>query len=89
LLDQLQQHAIEQQVGHFVPVSDRVQALHGQVVGVVARLARLSRPRDQRVTQALAHFLLLFVEHLLRHLLPGEAQVARHRDHPQADVASG
>jgi hypothetical protein len=39
--------------------------------------------------QALPHFLRLDVEDLLRHLLPGEAQVAGHGDHPQTDRAAG
>src|SRR5207249_3245607 len=33
--------------------------------------------------KTLTDFLSLLIEHLLRHLLPGEAQVSRHRDHAQ------
>ena len=39
--------------------------------------------------QALADLLRLLVQHLLRHLLPREAQVALHGDHAQADDAAG
>ena len=65
-----------------------MQALHGQIVGIVAALARLRGPVDQRGVQALADLLRLLVEHLLRHLFPGEAQVALHGDHAQADDAA-
>jgi len=38
--------------------------------------------------EALAHLLRLCIQHLLRHLFPGKAEVALHRDHPQADAPS-
>ena len=76
-------HAVAQQVRHLIPVADGMQTLRRQVVGVVAALARLLRPVDQRGVQALAHLLRLLVEQLLRHLLPGKAQVARHGDEAQ------
>ena len=82
---QVAQHAVAQQVGHLVPVADRVQALGRQVVGVVAALAHALRPADERGVQALLHLLRLLVEQLLRHLLPGKAQIARHGHQAQAD----
>ena len=36
--------------------------------------------------QALAHFLRLLVEQLLRHFLPRKAQIAHHRHQPQSDI---
>ncbi len=81
---QVAQHAVEQHVGHLIPVAHRVQALGGQVVGVVAALAHALRPADQRGVQALLHLLRLLVELLLGHLLPGEAQIARHGHQAQA-----
>ena len=45
--------------------------------------ARVLGPGDQRRVQALAHFLRLLVQSLLRHFLPGEPQIARHGNHPQ------
>ena len=86
---QLGQHAVAQQVGDFVPVADRVQALLRQVVGVVAAFAHASRPADQRSVQAVEHLLRLLVEQLLRHFFPGKAQVARHGDQAQADDPAG
>src|SRR4051812_20411797 len=35
-----------------------------------------------------ANFLLLFVEHLLRHFLPGEAKVANHRHEAETDATA-
>ena len=88
LRQQARQHAVAQQVRHLVPVTDRMQALQRQIVGVVAAFAGLPRPADQRGVQALAHLLRLLVEQLLRHLLPGETQVAHHGHHPQPDGAA-
>src|SRR5674476_1080410 len=66
-----------------------MQALHRQIVRIVGPLARLRGPLDERGVQALADLLRLLVQHLLRHLFPGEAQVALHGDHAQADDAPG
>ncbi len=77
--------AVAQQVRHLVPVADGVEALERQVVGVVGGLAGGAGPADERRAEALAHLLLLLVEDLLGHLLPGEAQVAHGGDEPQAD----
>ena len=64
---------------------DGMKALPRRVVGVVGPLAGLLGPADQCRAEAVADFLLLFVEHLMGKLLPGEPQVAGHGDHPQAD----
>ena len=82
-------HAVAQQIGHLEPVADRVQALRWEVVGVIAALAGGARPVEERGAEAVAHFLLLLVQPLLRHLLPKKAQVAHHRNHAQTDGPAG
>ena len=72
-------------IGHFVPVTDRMQTLRRQVVGVVAAFAHLLRPADQCRVQAILHLLRLLVQLLLRHLLPGETQITRHGHKAQAN----
>ena len=62
-----------------------MQALEREVVGVVAGLAGGFRPAEQGGAQRVADFLLLHVEHLLGHFLPGEAQVADGGHGAQAD----
>ena len=62
------------------------QALSRQIVCVVAAFARLQRPGDEGGAGAVAHLLCLLIEQLLRHLFPGEAKVARHRNQAQPDV---
>ena len=68
---------------------DGVQALKREIAGVIARLPRAARPADEGGAEGIAHFLLLFVERLLRHFLPGKAQVALCGNHPQPDGATG
>ena len=70
LRQQSSQDAIAQNIRDLVPMADRMEALERRVVRIIVRLACTARPMDQRVTQAIAHFLLLFVKHLLRHLFP-------------------
>src|SRR5258706_5774737 len=57
----------------------RVQALQRQVISVIARLTGTSCPTDQGLPQAVTHFLLLFIQQLLRHLFPHESQVTNGR----------
>ena len=57
-------------------MADRMQALVGQVIGVIAGFAHLVRPADQGGVQAVAHFLLLFVEQLVRRFFPSEPEIA-------------
>src|SRR5437588_10950466 len=64
---------------------DRMEALDRDIVGIIAGLARCARPVDKSGTQTVADFLLLFVKHLLRHLLPGEPEISHRGDHAQAD----
>ena len=61
-----------------------VHALVGNVVGVVGTFTRCPRPIDQSGSQALAYFLLLFVQDLLGGFFPQKTQVASCRNHPQA-----
>ena len=70
-------------------MADGMQALQRQVVNVVIPLARFPGPTDERGVQAVAHFLLLFIEHFLRHFLPLKTQIAHHGDHPQPDRMAG
>ena len=79
------QRAVAEHVGHLEPVAGGVQALQRHVVGVVVAAAGRFGPADERGVQALADLLGLHVEDLLRHFLPGKAQVAGHGHHPQAD----
>src|SRR5207302_6725551 len=64
---------------------DRMEALDRDIVGIIAGLARCARPVDKSGTQTVADFLLLFVKHLLRHLLPGEPEISHRGDNAQAD----
>ena len=89
LTEQRGERAVAQHVGDFVPVADGVEALERQVVRIVRAFAGLVRPGDQGGVQALANLLRLLVEHLLRRFLPGEAEVALHGNHAQADGAAG
>ena len=83
--EQFSQHTVAQEVGDFVPVTHRVQAVQRFVGGVVASLAGGLGPADQGGVLAHLHLLLAFVQHLLVGFLPGEAQVADHRHQPQTD----
>jgi hypothetical protein len=85
--EQARQRAVLQHVGDLEPVADGVQALPRHIVGVVAPFASRTGPSQQGGPDALAHFLLLFVQLLLGRFLPGEAQVAHRGYHPQADGA--
>ncbi len=85
---QLREHAVAEQVGNLVPMADRMQALAGQVVGVVSGFAGGARPVDEGGMGAFPHALLPLVQQLLRHLLPEKAQVAHGRNHPQPDGAA-
>ncbi|MGC4051391.1 MAG: hypothetical protein QM757_18690 [Paludibaculum sp.] len=89
LFEQSAQGAVAQEVGHFVPMAHGVEALLGQVVGVVGGLAERGGPVHQSGANAVADLLLLVVEHLLGHLLPGEAKVAGGGHEAQADDAAG
>ena len=85
LSEEPRQHPVAKHVGNLIPVSHRVQALLGDIVGVVVAFARCFRPVDQRRMDAVANLLLLFVQNLVRQLFPGEAQIAGHGNHAQAN----
>jgi hypothetical protein len=89
LLQQPGQGAVPEEVGDLVPMSDRMQALQGKVVGVVGGLAGRCRPVEEGLAEAVADLLLLFVQALLGHFLPGEPEVADGGDESQADAAAG
>ena len=84
-LQQGSQLAIAEQIGEFVPVTGRVEALEREVIGIVRRLAGFLGPAEEGAAEAVAHFLLLEIEYLLRHFLPCEAQIADRRHHAQPD----
>ncbi len=81
--------AIEEEVRDFVVVAHGVEALEGEVVGVVGGLSGGFGPIDEGGAKGVADFLLLFVEDLLGHFFPGEAEVAFGGDHAQSDGSSG
>ena len=81
--EEIAENAVAEQVRHLVPVADRVEALQRFVVGVVGPLPGGLCPADERGLDTFADLLLLLVEHLVRGLLPSEAQVADHRHQPQ------
>jgi hypothetical protein len=62
--------------------------LEGEIVGVVAGFAGGGSPLDQGSAEAFPDLLLLFVESLLGHLLPGEAEVTDGGDEAKSDAAS-
>ena len=74
-LEQARKRAVAQQVRDLVPVADRVQALDGDVVAVVAGFAGANGPIDQGGAAVVTHFLLPLFELLLAQLLPGKAQI--------------
>ena len=61
VLEEVSQDAIPHQIRDLVPVAHRVQALVGQIVGVVAALAHALRPADERRVQTLLHLLCLLI----------------------------
>jgi len=70
-------------------MADGVEALEGHIISVVAGLAGAACPSDQRLAHAFSNFLLLLVEHLLRHFFPHKAQIPDTGSHAQADRFSG
>ena len=89
LAEKLEEHAVPEQIGDFEPMTDRMDALGREVVGVVAPFAAAACPLNESGMKAGADLLLLFIEHLLRHFLPGKAEVAHHGDEAEADAAAG
>src|SRR5438874_1057720 len=85
-LEETLQRSIAQHVWNLVPMSCRMEALRGEIVGVVVAFPRLPGPADERSTQAFSYLLLPLVQSLLRHFLPCKPQIARHGDQPQADA---
>ena len=73
---QARQDAVAEQVRDFIPMPNRVQTLKRQVVSVIADLPGIPRPADKGLPQTVSNLLLLFVQNLLRHFLPGEPEVA-------------
>ena len=88
LCQEAQQNSVSQEIRNFVPVSNRMKTLQRHIVRVVGRFSSVASPSDERRAQALAHFLRLFIQNLLRHLLPEKAQVMHGRNHAQADGAA-
>ena len=70
-------------------MADGVQALSGEIAGVVTCFAARPRPIRQRAAHAVAHLLLLLVEFLLSGFFPRKLQVAHRGHHAQADGPAG
>jgi hypothetical protein len=69
-------------------MADRMKTLERDIVNVVHGFTRISSPIHQSLAEAVPDFLLLFVQYLLRHLLPEETQIPSGRNHAQADRLS-
>ena len=83
------ERAVFEEVRNLDPVADGVEALTGEVVGVVGALADGAGPVGEGGADAVAHFLFLFVEFLLRGFFPSEDEVADGGDEAEADGAAG
>ena len=81
--------SVQQEVGQLEEVADGVEALKGEVVGVVRSFPGTLGPADESGAEGVAHFLLLGVENLLGHFFPGEAEIALGGNHAEADGATG
>jgi hypothetical protein len=68
--------SVAKEIGNLEEVPDRMEALEGEIVGIIGGFAGAGGPLDEGVAEAFADFLLLFVEALLGHFLPLEAEVA-------------
>ena len=86
--EELQQHAVAEQVRYLVPVSDGVEALHGKIVGIITCLAAPFRPIHQGGMEAFEDFLSLFIQQLLGHFQPGESEIPYCRYQAQPDAAT-
>ncbi len=84
-----EQDAIAQHIGNFVPVAGGMQTLQREVVGIIGTFGAVAGPLDESGVQAVAHFLLLHVQLLLRHFLPSEAKISGHGDETKTDAAAG
>src|SRR5690349_2906455 len=78
--------AVADQSRDHEEVADRVGAVRRDVAGVVGDFTGGDGPAGAGGAGGVAHLLLLFVEALLRHFLPGKAQVALCGDEPEADI---
>lgn len=87
-LEELGESAVAEEVGDFEEMPDRMQALEGDVVGVIGGFAGVAGPLDEGVAEAVADFFLLFVEALLGGFLPLKAEVAFGGDEAEADGAA-
>ena len=83
-LEELQKYSIPYQICQFVPMPDGVKALHWEIVCVVACFATLFSPVHQCSARTFQHLLRLFIEKLLRHLLPGKLEVSDRRNKAQS-----
>src|SRR5262245_44122702 len=69
-------------------MSERMEALPGQIIDIIRALTGAFSPIDQRGLKAFPQLLLLLIEHLLGHFFPGKTEVADHRYHPQTHGAA-
>src|SRR2546423_4973653 len=82
---QSQQNSISEKIGNFIPMPDRMQALQRHVVGVIGSLTSVPGPSNECRSQTFPHLLRLFIQDLLRHLLPNKAQVVLCWNHAQTN----
>ena len=87
--EQRGEYAVAEEVRNLIPVSMRIKALPRHVVDIIVPLAPGASPIHHRRAGGLTHFLLLFVQHLLRHLFPQKVQIAHHGDEALPDRAPG
>ena len=80
ILKDLSQRSVLEHAWEFVPVSDRMHALFGKIVSIVAGFSCAVCPFLQLGLFALANLLLLLIEDLVRSLLPMKDQIADRRD---------
>lgn len=88
-LEESGEGAVAEEVRDFEEMPDRMEALEGEVVGVIGGFAGLAGPLDEGLAEAVADFFLLFVESLLGGFLPLKAEVAFGGDEAEADGAAG
>ena len=62
LLEELGERAVAEEIGDFEPMTDGMEALEREVIGVIGGLAGGMGPVDESGAEAIADFLLLFVE---------------------------
>lgn len=82
LLDEAEERSVEEEIWDFEPMADRMQALRGEVVAVVAALTGGAGPVHERVLHALPHFLFSLIKDLVSCFLVGKPKIPVHGHEP-------